>query len=62
MDIQLKYFVFFPVTWRIKLLNTSKIKAFLWHFQAMFHMYLGIERDDADDYDDGEFSDEDCYE
>ena len=25
MDIQLKYFVFFPCTWMIKLLNTSKI-------------------------------------
>ena len=34
MEIQLKYFVFFPCTRRIKLLNTSKInKSFLGDFK-----------------------------
>ena len=61
MEIQLKYFVFFPCTWRIKLLNTSKIKAFFWQFQVTFHIYLDIRRDDHDDYDDEESSDEDYY-
>ena len=29
MEIQLKYFVFFPCTWKIKFYNTSKTKVFL---------------------------------
>ena len=29
MEIQLKYFVFFPCTLKLKLLNTSKTKVFL---------------------------------
>ena len=29
MELQLKYFVFFPCTWKMKLLNTSKTEAFL---------------------------------
>ena len=33
IEIQLKYFVFFPFTWRIKLLNISKIKAFFGNFK-----------------------------
>ena len=62
MELQLKYFVFFPSTWRIKLLNTSKTKAFFWQFQVTLHVYLDIGRDKHDDYDDGESSDKDYYE
>ena len=62
IEIQLKYFVFFPCTWRIKLLNASKNKGSLWQFQVTFHMYLDIERDNHDDCDDEESSDEDYYE
>ena len=64
MKIQLKYFVFFPSTWRIKLLIPQKLK-FFWQLQTTFHMlrayvlYLDIGRDDDDDYDDGEPSNED---
>ena len=56
MEIQLKYLIFFPCIWRIKLLNTSKTKA------LTFHMWLDIGRDNNDDYDDGELSYEDYYE
>ena len=59
MEIQLKYFVIFPCTWRIKFLNTSKSKAFLAMSSVTFHMYLNIGRDDGDDYNDRESSDED---
>ena len=62
MEIQLKYFVFFPCTWRIQLLYTSNNKTFFWQFQVTFQMYLYIRRDDDDDYDDGESSDEGYYE
>ena len=67
MEIYLKYFVFFPCFWRIKLLNNLKNQSFFWQFQVMFHMfgtyamYLDIERDDDDDYDDGESSNEDYH-
>ena len=62
MELQLKYFVFFPCTWGIKLLNTSKTKAFFWQFQVMFYIYLDIGRDDHDDYNDGESSGKGYYE
>ena len=55
-------FRLFPCTWRIKLLNNSKTKAFFWQLQVTFHMYLDIGRDNGDDYDDGKSSDEDYYE
>ena len=67
IEILLKYFVFFPCTWKIKLLNTSKTKVF-WQFQITFHMlgtyviYLDIGRGDYDDYDGEESSGEDYYE
>ena len=66
MEIQLNYFIFLYMikllnVWIIKLLNVSKTKAFFWQFQVTFHMYLNIGRDDDDDYDNGESSDEDCY-
>ena len=61
MELQLKYFFFFTVTWRIKLLNTSNIKAFFCQFQVTFHIYLDIGREDHDDYDDGESSNKDYY-
>ena len=54
-------FVFFPCTWRIKLLNNSKTKAFFWQFQITFHIYLDIGRDNDDDYDDGESNGKDYY-
>ena len=38
-----------------------KNQSFFWQFQVTFHMYLNIGRDDDDDYDNGESSDEDCY-
>ena len=66
MEIHLKYFVFFPCFWRMKLLNNLKNQRFFWQFQVMFHMfvryfmYLDIGRDD-DDYDDWKFSNKDCY-
>ena len=44
-----------------KALNTQKPKLF-WQFQVTFHTYLDIERDNHDDYDDGESSDKDYYE
>ena len=53
---RLKYFVFFPCTWRINLLNTSKTKVSFWQFQVTIHRYLNIGRDYEDDYDDGESS------
>ena len=61
MEIQLKYFVFCPCTGRIKLLNTSKTKAFSWQFQKTFYSYLEIGRDDDDDYDNRESSDKDYF-
>ena len=51
MKIQLKYFVFF--------LNTSKSKSMS---SVTLHMYLDIERDNGDDYNNRESSDEGCYE
>ena len=63
IKIQSKYFVLFPCTWRIKLLNTPKTKASFWQFDVTFHLYLDIRGDiDDDDDDDGESSDEDYYE
>ena len=67
MKIQLKYFVFFPCTGKLKLLNTSKTKVFLAVSSNVlllgtYIIYLDIWRDDYDDYDDGESSDEDYYE
>ena len=65
MEINLKYFAFFPCSWRIKLLNNLKNQGFFWQFQLMFHMfgtyvmYLDIGKDDDDNYDDGESSKED---
>ena len=64
MKIQLKYFIFFSSTWKMKLLIPQKPKLFL-QFQVTFYMlrtyvmYLNTGRDDDDDYDDGEPSDED---
>ena len=52
IEIQLKNFVFFPCTWGIMLLYTSKT----------FHLCLDMGKDDGDDYNDGESSYEDCYE
>ena len=57
-EILLKYFAFFPCSWRTKLLNNLKNQSFLGNFKQMFHMlgtyvmYLDIGRDDDDDYDD----------
>ena len=63
IEIQLKNFVFFPSTWSIKLLNTSKPKPFFFAISSVtFHTYLDMGKDDGDDYNDGEPSDEDCYE
>ena len=33
MEIHLKYFVFFPCSWRIKLLNNLKNQSFLGNFK-----------------------------
>ena len=63
MEVQLKYFLFLPWTWKIKPLNTLKPKAFFLAISSVtFHMWLVIGRDDDDDYNDGESSDEDYYE
>ena len=66
MKIELKYFVIFPCTWKIKLLNTSKTKAFLAISRNVSYVryicfYVDIGGDDYDDYDDGESSNEDYY-
>ena len=39
-----------------------KNQSYFWQFQAKFHIYVDIGRDDDDDYDDGESSDKDYYE
>ena len=39
MEIHLKYFIFFPCFWRIKLLNNLKNQNFFWQFQVIFHMF-----------------------
>ena len=63
MEVELKYFLFLPWTWKIEPLNTLKLKAFFLAISSVtFHMCLDIGRDDDDDYNDGESSDEDYYE
>ena len=64
MKIQLKYFIFSPCTWRIKLLVPQKPKLFC-QFQVKLNMlgtylkYVDAGREEDGDYDDGEPSDKD---
>ena len=43
-----------------KVFKYLKNKSFFWQFHVTFDMYLDIERDNDDDYDDVESSDK-CY-
>ena len=54
---QLKYFIFFSMYLKDKAFKYLKNQNFFLQFQVTFHMYLDIERDDDDDYDDGASSD-----
>ena len=64
MKIQFKYFVFFPSTWRIKLLIPQNPRQLFWQVQVSFYilrayaMHLEIGRNDDHD-NDGEPSDKD---